>query len=81
MAFPALPVVLRRRQNRIHRGHDSGRIVVGSKLRAAAAACVFLFLAFSWKNPVLFDAPFQKNFKNDKNFVCICEKMGYNKVE
>ena len=33
------------------------------------------------KNLGVAAVPFQKNFKNDKNFICICEKMGYNKVE
>jgi len=45
-----------------------------------AAACFCRLLEglgdFLAKNP----GPCEKNFKNSKNFVCICGKMGYNKV-
>jgi len=54
---------------------------MGMHSRTAAAVCFFGGLGNSGKNMGCSAAPFQKNFKNDKNFICICEKMGYNKVE
>jgi hypothetical protein len=81
MAMPQLrrlrrgyPVGLCHRASR--RGSD-----MGMDHRHAAAACFFRFL----ENNLL---PFRKNrhscekiFIFCENFVCICEKMGYNKVE
>jgi hypothetical protein len=47
---------------------------------AAVSPAFFLFLGFAGKNLGFFPAPFQKNLQNDKKIVCICEKMGYNKM-
>jgi hypothetical protein len=53
---------------------------VGADPGAAAAASVFRLLADRWSYFFPFPPSRKKIFKKSENFVCICEKMGYNKV-
>ena len=54
---------------------------MGKFLRQMDSPIIFLFLAPNAKNLRSFPASNEKNLKNDKKNVCICKKMGYNKVE
>jgi len=54
---------------------------MGSYCRQAAAAPLPGILAFFYCSYSNFPQSLQKNFQKNKNFHCIFEKMGYNKVE
>jgi len=53
---------------------------MGTEYRKASPAGFFRILESKPQNLGYFMASFQKNFKNDKNFVCIWAKMGYNRM-
>ena len=54
---------------------------LGSGVRRPDRACFFRILEIRQGNPGLCAAARKKIFRICKNFICICEKMGYNKVE
>jgi len=51
------------------------------QLRPVAAARFFPVLEGIGRGCPVFAASLQKNLAKYKNFICILEKMGYNKVE
>ena len=53
---------------------------MGTIRRIAPASRFFRFLERFREIMVIFVFAFEKIFKNDKNFVCIWTKMGYNEV-
>ena len=53
-------------------GEDSGKM---------AASAVLRILENCGENVGAFPASGEKNFEKSENFVCICGKMGYNKME
>ena len=54
---------------------------LGSGVRQPDRTRFFRFLEIRQGNPGLCGAARKKIFRICKNFICICEKMGYNKVE
>ena len=65
---------------RLPAGHGHRYSALAQHLRPLAAACIFRILVpFGAAFPA-FSGSLEKNFGNYKNFVCICGKMGYNKV-
>jgi len=80
MAVSQLSALPGRRAAGLHAHHVCRHFPVRYVLRAAPSSCFFLFLVVFQENPPFFPAAFQKNFKIDKKIVCICEKMGYNKM-
>jgi len=62
-------------------GHGHRRSCLGKNRGPAAASGFSENLANNWVNLEVFAASRQKNFEIFENFDCICEKMGYNKME
>ena len=62
-------------------GPGPGRTCMGSYGWEASAAGFSVFLENTWKNVPLFSVAPEKNIENHENFVCICGKMGYNRME
>ena len=61
-------------------GHGNRFFALGAELRTVAPAGVDRILGRIGLGFSCFSASLEKNFGNYKNFVCICGKMGYNKV-
>ena len=59
----------------------AGWICLGKHHGKAAAAALFPVLAKPWKNMEFSCISYKNFFEKSKNFVCICGKMGYNRME
>ena len=53
---------------------------MGTELRALAPAGIFRILGFCRDSDRYFADSLEKILENCKNFVCICGKMGYNRM-
>ena len=62
-------------------GDVSGRSALGTYGWKAPEADFLVFLENSWKIVPLSAVALEKNLENHENFVCICGKMGYNRME
>ena len=65
----------------LYSGAGRGRDLLRQKFRAAVAARFFRILEANRGYLAYFDPPDEKIFRNFEKTGCICEKMGYNKME